>query len=129
MKTTILTAAALLFASGIALAQTSNVQNDHTYSTHNYKHPNKAAEARRWEQKGATTVTPPAALPALANYKQPVPGRQSAGGVTIPTNGPASVASRNYKAGNSLMQSGGDTRSANRKNNRSGTDTSAVGDE
>lgn len=129
MKTTILTAAALLLAGSLALAQNAKVQNDHTYSTHNYKHANKAAEARRWEQKGTTTVTPPAALPAVANYKRSVPGQQPAGGVTISTNGPASVASRNYKAGNSQTQSSADTRSANKKRNRAGADKSAIGND
>ncbi|MBC8155267.1 MAG: hypothetical protein H7Z72_20445, partial [Bacteroidetes bacterium] len=26
------------------------LKRDGTYSTHNYKHPNKAAQARTWEQ-------------------------------------------------------------------------------
>ena len=131
MKISNLIIVTLLLTGSVAVAQKNTERNDHTYSTHNYKHPNKAAEARQWEQKGAVTVTPPAELPALANYKQPVPGSSSAGGVTINTTGPASVASRNYKAGNSQMQPTGYnyTRSANRKRSGIESTTSIVGNE
>ncbi len=130
MKMSSVLIAILLLTGSVAMAQKSSpVRNDHTYSTHNYKHPNKATEARQWEQKGAITVTPPTELPALANYKQSVPGRNSAGGVTISTNGPASIASRNYKAGNNQIQSTDDARSANRKRARPATDSSAAGNE
>ena len=129
MKMSSLIIAMFLLTGSVAVAQTNNVRNDHTYSTHNYKHPNKAAEARRWEQKGAITVTPPTELPTLANYKQSLPGRNPAGGVTISTNGPASVASRNYKAANSQMQSISDARSANRKRIGIQSTTLVVGNE
>lgn len=74
------------------------VRNDHTYSTHNYKHGNKAAAARQWESKSGTSVRAPGSVTGpLANYKHPVPGTVPAGGVVVPHTPETDVALRNYK--------------------------------
>ncbi|OIN57442.1 hypothetical protein [Arsenicibacter rosenii] len=39
-----------LIVAGPALSQDAKLKRDVTYSTHNYKHPNKAQVARKWEQ-------------------------------------------------------------------------------
>ena len=74
------------------------VRNDHTYSTHNYKHGNKAAAARQWENKsGASVRAPGLSTGPLANYKHPVPGATPMGGVVMPHTPDMDVAQRNYK--------------------------------
>ena len=74
------------------------LRKDHTYSTHNYKHPNKAAAARRWENRGGIVVQTPAPQDTrLANYKNQLPGQQPVGGVTVPHRPDESLANRNYK--------------------------------
>lgn len=74
------------------------LRNDHTYSTHNYKHPNKAAAARKWEnQSGIVVQAPGFSNEPLANYKRPVPGARPAGGVVVPHTPEMDVAVRNYK--------------------------------
>lgn len=82
----------------------TKLRNDPTYSTHNYKHANKAATARKWEANAGVAVVPPIASESLrpgptnqANYKRQVPNQAPVGGVTvwhIPSN---DVADRNYK--------------------------------
>lgn len=115
MKTPLLTIAGLLIATTFAVAQ-DNARYDATYSTRNYKHANKAAEARRWEQKAGTPVNAPTLQDnAVANYKQPKPGVAPVGGVSVPTNGPASVASRNYKAQHNYTTTTDETRYTVRK--------------
>jgi hypothetical protein len=75
-----------------------NWRNDPTYSTHNYKHPNKAATARQWETKSGVVVQPPKGSQGpLANYKHPVPGALSQGGVVVAHTPAMGVAVRNYK--------------------------------
>ena len=72
--------------------------NNPMYSTHNYKHPNMAAAARRSESKSGIAVQQPAPTDArLANYKNQMPNRQPAGGVTVDHTPSASLADRNYK--------------------------------
>ncbi|QIP15166.1 hypothetical protein G8759_22345 [Spirosoma aureum] len=82
-----------------ASAQDDNkVRNDHTYSTHNYKHANKAATARQWENKsGASVRAPGLGTAPLANYKHQVPGAVPTGGVVLPHTPETDVALRNYK--------------------------------
>ncbi|HEX9957047.1 MAG TPA: hypothetical protein VGA96_07320, partial [Fibrella sp.] len=69
--TTLLIGICLLAYSVRAKAQDEDkLRKDPTYSTHNYKHPNKAAVARRWEAKEGVPVYKP--LPQdirLSNYK------------------------------------------------------------
>lgn len=74
------------------------IRKDHTYSTHNYKHPNKAAAARQWEKKpGAVVRAPGFGQGPVANYKHPVPGAVPAGGVVVPHTPETDVTLRNYK--------------------------------
>jgi hypothetical protein len=104
MKTTVLTFAALLISIGLTLAQTNaGFFQDHTYSTHNYKHPNKAAAALKQERKTAIVVNLPTNQPTLTNYKQAIPGAVQAGGVVIGITGPS--ISRSYKATHHLYYS------------------------
>lgn len=54
----------------VGQAQPEKVRRDVTYSTHNYKHPNKAATARKWKKQTGVEVAAPASV-ASRNYKQP----------------------------------------------------------
>lgn len=72
--------------------------NNPMYSTHNYKHPNMAAAARRQESKAGVAVQQPVATDArFANYKNQMPNQQPAGGIQIDHTPSASLADRNYK--------------------------------
>ncbi|GAB4043994.1 hypothetical protein [Spirosoma jeollabukense] len=72
--------------------------NNPMYSTHNYKHPNMAAAARRSENKASVAVQQPTPADArMANYKNQMPNRQPVGGVTVDHTPSASLADRNYK--------------------------------
>jgi hypothetical protein len=76
----------------------SKLRKDPTYSTHNYKHPNKAATARQWESKAGVAVQQPqAGNENLANYKRQVPNQAPTGGVTVDHTPSTDVADRNYK--------------------------------
>ncbi|WP_128544962.1 hypothetical protein [Larkinella soli] len=105
MKKFAITCAVLL---AIALTTPVNAQdklkNDPTYSTSNYKHPNKAAEAARWEPEASIEFRPRKRRPAMniASYRE----QQRLGGmresaIAVPA-GP-SVANRNYKQQNRLV--------------------------
>ncbi|MCC5613108.1 hypothetical protein LC612_42150 [Nostoc sp. CHAB 5834] len=49
------------------------LRSDGTYSVHNYKHPNKAATARKWSAKpGANVTSPSTGIGRVDTYKQPV---------------------------------------------------------
>jgi hypothetical protein len=89
----------LLFVTASAQAQDDRkVRNDHTYSTHNYKHGNKAAAARQWESKSGASVRAPGSVTGpVANYKHPRPGTIPTGGVVVPHTPETDVALRNYK--------------------------------
>ena len=68
------------------------------YSTHNYKHPNKAAAATRRSAKVGVVVNQPSAgVNQVANYKMPATSRVPAGGVSVPHTPDLGVANRNYK--------------------------------
>lgn len=72
--------------------------NNPMYSTHNYKHPNMAAAARLSENKTGVAVQQPTPTDArMANYKNQMPNRQPAGGVTVDHTPAMSLADRNYK--------------------------------
>lgn len=76
----------------------AKLRNDVTYSTHNYKHPNKAAVASKWKQnKGVTVNAPDLSNQQAGNYKRPVPGTTPTGGVVVPHTPQVSIAERNYK--------------------------------
>nr|WP_293842046.1 hypothetical protein [uncultured Arsenicibacter sp.] len=108
MKTYINIIALIGLTAGTVFAQDSDkLKKDVTYSTHNYKHANKAATARQWEQKKSVTVTAPALNQnQVANYKQPVPGAAPVGGVSVNHTPQVTLAERNYKIqrGNSNPQ-------------------------
>jgi hypothetical protein len=101
MKTSIfwLTSMSLLSLMGQANAQDDRrLRSDATYSTHTYKHPNKAATARKWEEKSGVAVQQPApGNTELANYKRQVPNKQPTGGITVEHTPSTDVANRNYK--------------------------------
>ncbi|GAB3249882.1 hypothetical protein GCM10027347_07280 [Larkinella harenae] len=92
-----------LALSGLSIAAVSaqdvaKNRNDGTYSTHNYKHPNKAAVARKWaSQKGTEINAPGLDNRAVANYKQPVPNAEPVDGFVVPHNAQENLANRNYK--------------------------------
>lgn len=72
--------------------------NNPMYSTANYKHPNMAAAASRWEKKTGVAVQKPAPSDAqLANYKNQHPAVQPVGGVSVDHTPTMSLADRNYK--------------------------------
>jgi hypothetical protein len=100
MKSTLLLLAAFGLMVSTAQAQDdTKLKNDPTYSTHNYKHPNKAAKARQWEANSGTEVRPPyQAANRQANYKNQSPNPLPAGGVTVPHTPNEQLANRNYKA-------------------------------
>lgn len=77
------------------------LKSDGTYSTHNYKHPNKAAQAREWEQSPSVPVMPSSTSdPVSANYKQQPAGSAPPGGITVPYQSTVTVADRHYKTQN-----------------------------
>ncbi len=98
----------LLLLTGLAISafigyaifeQPNKHRHDPTYSTHNYKHPNKAAQARRWEQSPALTVQAGDPRQA-ANYKQQRAGAAPQGGIVVPDQPAATIADRHYKTQN-----------------------------
>ena len=73
-------------------------RTDHTYSTHNYKHPNKAAYAHRVSgHNGVQVNAPQPGVASLANYKTPVPGWLPVGGVVVEHRLSTDLAGSNYK--------------------------------
>ncbi|SOD79557.1 hypothetical protein [Spirosoma fluviale] len=100
MKTYLIIFAFSSFLISTASAQDDRkLRNDPTYSTHNYKHPNKAKTAEFWKSESGIVVRAPGfSQGPIANYKQPVPGNVPAGGVTLPHTPEMDVAVRNYKA-------------------------------
>jgi len=92
-----------------AQAQTSpKLKNDPGYSPNNYKHANKAAEARTWEENQNLTVTVPtletARIPRDAgNYKRPGVNRNQETGIVrvrareVDQQTNPSLSERNYK--------------------------------
>lgn len=127
MKTTLFIAALISLITLTASAQDDRKRrNDHTYSTHNYKHPNKAATARTWAKQSGITVTAPNSVTGrVANYKQPIPGGVPTGGISVPHTPSQDVAERNYKIQrvNSVRQaSQPDTGVANKAQTQSATE-------
>ncbi len=88
----------LLTALTVSGQDQAALRNDPTYSTHNYKHPNKAAAAATWASKTGIRVAAPGYDPQrVANYKQPKLGASPAVGVAVRHTPSASLADRNYK--------------------------------
>lgn len=129
--TTLLIGLGLLACNAPTKAQDEQkLRKDHTYSTHNYKHPNKAAAARRWENREGVLVQTPSPQDAqLANYKNQRPGQQPVGGVTVPHTPDENLANRNYKMQKPSVGAGQDgTLTRKRSKNRPDTTGSATGD-
>ncbi len=97
--TTLLIGLGLLAHSVPIKAQNEDkLRKDPTYSTHNYKHPNKAATARAWENKEGVPVWLPSQQDSrLSNYKNQLPGQPPVGGVVVPHTPNENLANRNYK--------------------------------
>ncbi|MBD2754210.1 hypothetical protein [Spirosoma validum] len=97
----LITGIGLLAVAGLVYGQDDGTRkplNNPMYSTHNYKHPNLAAAARRWENKKGVAVKKPAPNDAqLANYKTQMPIAQPVGGITIEHTQSVSLPDRNYK--------------------------------
>ena len=93
----------VLALSGLSMLTASaqddaKLRRDVTYSTHNYKHPNKAAKARQWEAKQGVAVNPPGLNQnPMASYKHSVPGASPVGGVVVSHTPETDVSLRNYK--------------------------------
>lgn len=107
----------------------NKLRNDPTYSTHNYKHANKAAAARKWEDNPGVVVKQPASGETnLANYKRQVPNQVPVGGITVGHTPSTDVADRNYKMQRpSQSTSSSGTGVASKRRNRVDRDTT-VGD-
>lgn len=99
MKTyLVITALSLLTVLSASAQDDAKVRRDVTYSTHNYKHPNKAAAARQWKaQEGVTVAAPALKRGPAVSYKHQAPGAKPAGGVVVPHTPETDVAVRNYK--------------------------------
>ena len=82
----------------LSQAQDAKLRRDVTYSTHNYKHPNKAAQARKWEQPATVDVNAPASV-ASRNYKQPMNATEQPQeeGIVLRANRDQLDMDRNYK--------------------------------
>ncbi|GAB3643477.1 hypothetical protein [Spirosoma arcticum] len=95
-------------------------RNDPTYSTHNYKHANKAAAARKWQgNSGVVVKQPTSGETDLANYKRQVPNQAPVGGVTVGHTPSTDVADRNYKMQRPIQSTtSSGTGVASRKRNR-----------
>ncbi|KAA9347869.1 hypothetical protein [Larkinella humicola] len=94
-----------LLAIALAMPATSQdkVKRDPTYSTANYKHPNKAKAAREWEPESGITFRIRKRQPQnIASYRE----QQRRGGLGDPAIAiPAkpSMANRNYKQQNLMV--------------------------
>ncbi|QDK80594.1 hypothetical protein EXU85_19075 [Spirosoma sp. KCTC 42546] len=76
----------------------SKLRKDVTYSANNYKHPNKAATARKWETKQGIEVNAPGLTTGpMTSYKQPIPNAVPVGGVEVAHTPDMDVAKHNYK--------------------------------
>lgn len=88
----------VLFTLPARAQEQTALRNDPTYSTHNYKHPNKAAMAQKWgAKKGVAVPVVGYTAGQLANYKQQRPSSVPVGGLSIPYTPSTSLADRNYK--------------------------------
>ncbi|GAA4404509.1 hypothetical protein GCM10023187_21940 [Nibrella viscosa] len=95
---------ALLGLLGVAVAGTSLAQEDTklrrdvTYSTRNYKHPNKAAVASQWEPEASVSFRKRnARRVTIGDYKRPSSRDGRMTGIVLPAQS-ISTTERNYKA-------------------------------
>ncbi|GAB3270558.1 hypothetical protein GCM10027347_41320 [Larkinella harenae] len=105
MKKIMLTFVGLLaIAIAIPVLAQNKLKSDPTYSTANYKHPNKAAAARQWEPESKIEFRRRKRQPEnIATYRE----QQRRGGIgdpaiAVPAN--PSVANRNYKQQNLMVK-------------------------
>ena len=105
------------------------LRKDHTYSTHNYKHPNKAAVAQRLDAKEGVLVETPSRLARQDNrpvsYKNQLPGRPAVGGVSVLHTTNEALTNRNYKMPKPLVRPER-TNTTARKRNQKQADTTAT---
>ncbi|MDB5241036.1 MAG: hypothetical protein JWP57_1661 [Spirosoma sp.] len=103
------------------------LRNDPTYSTHNYKHPNKAVEARKWEtNRGVVVKSPEASGASVANYKHQTPNQVPTGGITVYHIPSTDVADRNYKIQRRSQSTGiGGSGVADKKKNHADSTTTS----
>ena len=93
----------VLALSGLSILTASaqddaKLRKDFTYSANNYKHPNKAAAARKWETKQGIEVNAPGlARGPMTSYKQPIPNSVPVGGVVVAHTPDRDLAKHNYK--------------------------------
>lgn len=118
---------ALLAAAGQTQAQNKQrLRNDPTYSTHNYKHPNKAAAAQKWESKTSVAVEEPAPGDVrLADYKKAVPNAGPVGGITVDHTTSVTLEERNYKI-QRVGQSNSSTDERSAKQRKRNSDSTTV---
>lgn len=94
----------LAIAIAIPVVAQNKLKSDPTYSTANYKHPNKAAAARQWEPESKIEFRRRKRQPEnIATYRE----QQRRGGIGDPAIAvPASpaVANRNYKQQNLMVK-------------------------
>jgi hypothetical protein len=108
MKTTLLLLVGFALLATTAHAQDdAKLRNDPTYSTQNYKHANKAAKARQWEEGRGVTVQAPATTgnQVGCNYKQQRLNQPATGGVSVEHTPNERLANRNYKQQQPLQTS------------------------
>ncbi|HLL93455.1 MAG TPA: hypothetical protein VK404_00665 [Spirosoma sp.] len=116
-------------ASGQDNSAGNKLRNDPTYSTHNYKHSNKAAAARKWESNRGVVVKSPVAGGAnVANYKRQTPNQAPAGGITIYHIPSTDVADRNYKMQRPNQSTGSSGSGVADKRKNRADSTTTVGD-
>lgn len=102
------------------------LRNDPTYSTHNYKHANKAATAQQWElNRGVVVKAPVTGGAGVANYKHQAPNQAPAGGITIYHIPSTDIADRNYKIQRPSHSTGLGSGVADKKKNRADSTTTS----
>ena len=117
------------YAQGQQNTDQQRFKNDPTYSTNNYKHANKAAATRRWEDKKGVVLQQPATNNGnLANYKRQNPNSQPVGSITVGHEFMVSEANRNYKTQQVNQPVGATNSVITRKVKRRSDDSTAVGD-
>lgn len=95
-------AVSMLISSNLFGQTASKYRSDATYSTHNYKHPNKASAARQWNPEASLTLRASNTQQlGLGDYKRFANRDTTSLTVAVPTVGvPASI---NYKTKQSSL--------------------------
>lgn len=97
-KYLVIAALSTLIITNASAQDDTKLRRDVTYSTHNYKHPNKAATANQWADKKGVAVKAPALNQGpVLSYKHQAPGTEPVGGVVTTHTPEMNLAVRNYK--------------------------------